>query len=272
MADKLASPRHLTWPQLLVAYAAGSFGVGFQNMVQFLVPLRAQELGVPLEFIGVLVGAGALVPALLSVTSGELVDRFGARQAYIGGTRYYWTGQGGPSPVPVADNTPVFLVYRLDFGAGTTGDSIKMWVNPTPGVQPTDATANATWTISAKFVFTDNVIRLLQSTYWNKVTYDEIRLGSTYYSVAPDPIIEPSGARLATTDKSDSSPTRSSGRRFPVTQAPSKFSPFLSTDRIVFQERSAIEAALAGAQQRGASTDPDGDADLLDEDPWFAME
>ena len=86
MADKLASPRHLSWPQLLVAYAAGSFGFGFQNMVQFLVPLRAQELGVPLEFIGVLVGAGALVPALLSVTSGELVDRFGARQAYIGGT------------------------------------------------------------------------------------------------------------------------------------------------------------------------------------------
>ena len=86
MADKLASPRHLTWPRLLVAYAAGSFGFGFQNMVQFLVPLRAQELGVPLEFIGVLVGAGALVPAPLSVTSGELVDRFGARQAYISGT------------------------------------------------------------------------------------------------------------------------------------------------------------------------------------------
>jgi MFS family permease len=86
VADKLVSSRHLSWPQLLVAYAAGSFGFGFQNMVQFLVPLRAQELGVPLEFIGVLVGAGALVPALLSVTSGELVDRFGARQAYIGGT------------------------------------------------------------------------------------------------------------------------------------------------------------------------------------------
>jgi MFS family permease len=74
------------WLQLLVAYAAGSFGFGFQNMVQFLVPLRAQELGMPLELIGVIVGAGALVPALLSVTSGELVDWFGARQAYIGGT------------------------------------------------------------------------------------------------------------------------------------------------------------------------------------------
>jgi MFS family permease len=56
---------------LLIAYAAGSFGFGFQNMVQFLLPLRAQELG---------------VPALLSVTSGELVDRFGARQAYVAGT------------------------------------------------------------------------------------------------------------------------------------------------------------------------------------------
>ncbi len=55
-------------------------------MAAFLVPLRAHELGAPLDQIGIIVGAGAIVPALLSVWSGELADRFGARRTYIGGT------------------------------------------------------------------------------------------------------------------------------------------------------------------------------------------
>ena len=71
---------------LLLAYAAGSFGFGFQSMYQFLLPLRAQELGAPVELIGLLVGLGAVVPAVLSVTSGALADRFGSRWTYVGGT------------------------------------------------------------------------------------------------------------------------------------------------------------------------------------------
>src|ERR1051325_6664373 len=59
--------------QLLLAYLAGSFGFGFQAMYQFLLPLRARELG------------GAVVPAVLSVTSGELADRFGSRNTYVAG-------------------------------------------------------------------------------------------------------------------------------------------------------------------------------------------
>jgi MFS family permease len=55
-------------------------------MAAFLVPLRARELDAPLDQIGIIVGAGAIVPALLSVWSGELADRFGARRTYIGGT------------------------------------------------------------------------------------------------------------------------------------------------------------------------------------------
>src|SRR5215216_5104346 len=55
-------------------------------MAAFLVPLRARELAAPLDQIGIIVGAGAIVPALLSVWSGELADRFGARRTYIGGT------------------------------------------------------------------------------------------------------------------------------------------------------------------------------------------
>jgi MFS family permease len=67
-------------------YLSGSFGFGFQQMAAFLVPLRARELDAPLDQIGIIVGAGAIVPALLSVWSGELADRFGARRTYIGGT------------------------------------------------------------------------------------------------------------------------------------------------------------------------------------------
>src|SRR5438876_8326064 len=55
-------------------------------MAAFLVPLRARELSAPLDQIGLIVGAGAIVPALLSVWSGELADRWGARRTYIGGT------------------------------------------------------------------------------------------------------------------------------------------------------------------------------------------
>jgi MFS transporter, DHA1 family, multidrug resistance protein len=70
---------------LLLAYVAGSYGFGFQAMYQFLLPLRARELGAPVELIGVLVGLGAVVPAVLSVTSGELADRFGSRNTYVAG-------------------------------------------------------------------------------------------------------------------------------------------------------------------------------------------
>jgi MFS family permease len=73
----------LTRAQLGLVYLSGSFGFGFQQMAAFLVPLRAHELQAPLDQIGIIVGAGAIVPALLSVWSGDLSDRFGARPTYI---------------------------------------------------------------------------------------------------------------------------------------------------------------------------------------------
>jgi MFS family permease len=76
----------LSRPQLALVYLSGSFGFGFQQMAAFLIPLRARELDAPLDQIGIIVGAGAIVPALLSVWSGELADRFGARRTYIAAT------------------------------------------------------------------------------------------------------------------------------------------------------------------------------------------
>lgn len=72
--------------QMLLAYVSGAFGFTLQTMGTFLVPLRAHELGAPMDLIGLIVGAGALVPALLSVPAGALADSVGARRAYMIGT------------------------------------------------------------------------------------------------------------------------------------------------------------------------------------------
>ena len=68
---------------MLLGYVTGAYGFSFSVMISFLIPLRAMELGTPIELIGLIVGAGAAVPALLSVPSGELADRLGPRKTYI---------------------------------------------------------------------------------------------------------------------------------------------------------------------------------------------
>ena len=73
----------LSLPHLLLAYGTGTFGFGFQQMVAILLPLRMREMGAPVELIGLIVAASALVPALLSVQAGEVADRLGARPTYI---------------------------------------------------------------------------------------------------------------------------------------------------------------------------------------------
>lgn len=69
----------------LLAYATGAFGLAMNAMVTFLVPLRADELGATLPVIGVLVGMKALMEALLSVPLGRVIDRIGARWAFVAG-------------------------------------------------------------------------------------------------------------------------------------------------------------------------------------------
>lgn len=70
-------------PRMVVAYLSGGFGLGFTAMVRFLVPLRASEVGVPLDLIGVIVGAEALVAVFLGIPLGALSDRIGARRTFI---------------------------------------------------------------------------------------------------------------------------------------------------------------------------------------------
>lgn len=82
------SEQKLSSWDLLIAYVTGSFFFSFSGMMNFLIPLRAQELGAPLEIIGLIVGAGTLLGFVMSIPAGALADRIGARWAYILGTSF----------------------------------------------------------------------------------------------------------------------------------------------------------------------------------------
>ena len=69
--------------QMLVFYVACGFPISFLSMVMFLVPLRARELGAPVELIGIIIGVGALLGMIAAVPAGALADRIGARQSFL---------------------------------------------------------------------------------------------------------------------------------------------------------------------------------------------
>lgn len=71
---------------LWLAYLSGAFGLAASAQINFLLPLRARELGANFEAIGLLVGVGAALPAVLSVPTGAAIDRLGARRAFLLGT------------------------------------------------------------------------------------------------------------------------------------------------------------------------------------------
>src|SRR5919201_1305989 len=52
-------------------------------MLVLIIPLRALELGAPASIIGLIAGAGAAVPALLSIPFGGVADRIGSRTVYV---------------------------------------------------------------------------------------------------------------------------------------------------------------------------------------------
>lgn len=69
-----------------LAYLTGGFGLAFNAMMTFLLPLRANDLGISIATIGLLLGAKGAVEAVVSVQVGGIVDRIGPRRAFIIGT------------------------------------------------------------------------------------------------------------------------------------------------------------------------------------------
>jgi DHA2 family methylenomycin A resistance protein-like MFS transporter len=72
-----------TQRRLWAAYLSGAFGLAISAQGNFLVPLRARELGAGFDTIGLIIGAGALAPALFSIASGAVIDRIGPRRTFI---------------------------------------------------------------------------------------------------------------------------------------------------------------------------------------------
>jgi hypothetical protein len=104
-------------------------------------------------------------------------------RAPIGANEYFAT-----SSTPVPTGTTTFIVVRVDYGST---DTVRMWVNPTPGVQPSDASAAATLTLPAGVTFSvGNTLTLNGGTYYTQAQFDELRYGLSYAAVAPDPLTE----------------------------------------------------------------------------------
>ena len=69
-----------------LAYLTGGFGLALNAMMNFLLPLRATDLGIGIGVIGLLLGAKGATEALSSVPVGGLIDRIGPRRGFIIGT------------------------------------------------------------------------------------------------------------------------------------------------------------------------------------------
>ncbi|HSG79641.1 MAG TPA: MFS transporter [Acidimicrobiia bacterium] len=100
-------------PKRFLAYAVGGFGLGANSMVQFLLPLRADELGIGIGLIGVLLAIKAVVEAATSIPLGGFIDRVGARRALLIGT-------GGSALVAslftVADSFILLAAVQIAYG------------------------------------------------------------------------------------------------------------------------------------------------------------
>jgi hypothetical protein len=84
-----------------------------------------------------------------------------------------------------ADTSTHLLVYRIDFGGGTTAgnEKVTMYVDPTPGAAP-DVAPSVTLADVNNFTF-DRV--RIQSGNGSNLNADEVSLGTTYADVVPEP-------------------------------------------------------------------------------------
>lgn len=64
-------------------YGAGLFANGQWDMLGLVVPLFAGAVGLSVAEIGLIVAARGILPALLSIHGGILMDRFGAHRLLV---------------------------------------------------------------------------------------------------------------------------------------------------------------------------------------------
>jgi hypothetical protein len=135
---------------------------------------------------------------LTSGTGAPVSAGYAGVSLFAGGTENLFTGKrsnqtvlgversggvSGDSTVS-ADTATHFLVYRIDFGAGTTAgnEKVTMYVDPTPGAAPDVAPAV---TLADVGNFTFDQIRI-QSGNGSSFNVDEVALGANYSDI-PEP-------------------------------------------------------------------------------------
>jgi MFS family permease len=69
-----------------LAYLTGGWGLAMSGMMSFLVPLRADQLGMSVGLIGLLLGVKGATEAVVSIPIGGLIDRIGPRASFLMGT------------------------------------------------------------------------------------------------------------------------------------------------------------------------------------------
>ena len=77
--DEPTAGEHRLW----AAYLSGGFGLSISAMLGLLVPLRADELGIAVGAIGVIVAARSLAETLLAVPLSAVIARLGTKGAFV---------------------------------------------------------------------------------------------------------------------------------------------------------------------------------------------
>lgn len=99
-------------------YASGYLATGMQNMTSLIIPLWVVVTLDPSAFmIGVILGARPLLPALLSIHGGAMMDRLGARQVMM---VFAAVGIVVPLLYPLAPWVAVVVVLQMLGGLATT--------------------------------------------------------------------------------------------------------------------------------------------------------
>ena len=137
--------RRLVW----TSYVVGAFGLGISQQANFLIPLRARELGASIEVIGLIVASSALVPTVLSVPVGRVIDRLGSRRSFI-------TGASLTAVVGLLfmAATSYWALLGLQIMLGTV--RTMAWLSSQSYITGFGAAANRT-DVTGKFAFFSNV-------------------------------------------------------------------------------------------------------------------
>jgi MFS family permease len=97
----------------LAVYSAGMFANSGSSMMTIIVPLWLVELGHPFAMIGAIIASRSLVPLIMAIPAGALMDRFGARRAMI-----IFGAIGAAVPLLYPMSTLVWAFFFLQMVAG----------------------------------------------------------------------------------------------------------------------------------------------------------